>query len=326
MDIKATTRRALCCLALVTAMAPAAAQIYPGKPVVIVVPFTTGGVLDTLARTIGQELTPALGQSVVIENRTGASGNIGTAAYARAPADGYTIGMGTIATHGINPGLYGDRLPYDPIKDFKPLAMVATQRNVVLVNPALQISNIPQLIAHAKANPGRVTYGSAGNGSSQHMAGQMLMKQAGIKLTHVPYRGSGPALLDLIAGNIDLMFVDMPAAMSHIKSGKVRPIGVTSTDRSSTLPEVPTVAEQGLPGFEVTAWFGVLAPAQTPQPIADRLSGEILKIMAKPSVIEKMRNLGADPVAVPPAQFSQHIAREIARWTSVVNELHVKLD
>ena len=326
MNIQATACRFLCGVAIAAAVVPAAAQDYPSKPIVIVVPFTTGGVLDTLARTIGQELTPALGQSVVIDNRTGACGNIGTAAYARAPADGYTIGMGTIATHGINPSLYGDRLPYDPIKDFKPLAMVATQRNVVLVNPALPIGNVQQLIAHAKAHPGRVAYGSAGNGSSQHMAGQMLMRQTGIKLTHVPYRGSGPALMDLIAGNIDLMFVDMPAAMPHIQSGKVRPIGVTSLDRSSALPDVPTVAEQGVPGFEVTAWFGVLAPAQTPQPIVDRLSGEILKIMARPAVIQKMKSLGTDPVAVPPAQFGQHIAREIDRWTAVVNELNVKLD
>src|SRR5690606_31807629 len=185
-------------------------------------------------------------------------------------------------------------------------------------------TNVQQLIAHAKANPGRVSYGSAGNGSSQHMAGQMLMQQAGIELTHVPYRGSGPALIDLIAGNIDLMFVDMPAAMAHMKAGKVRAIGVTSLKRSPALPDVPTVAEQGLPGFEVIAWFGVLAPAQTPQPIADRLSSEILKVMAKPQVIEKMQGLGTDPVAVPAAAFGAHIDKEIARWTSMVRDVNAR--
>lgn len=318
--------RAAGALALFAFVLPALAATYPDKPIRVIVPFTTGGVLDTLARTIGHELGPILGQAIVVENRTGASGNIGTVAYARAPADGYTIGMGTIATHGINPSLYGDRLPYDPIKDFTPLAMVATQRNVVLVNPLRPIQNMQQLIAHAKANPGRLSYGSAGSGSSQHMAGQMLMQQAGIQITHVPYRGSGPALIDLISGHIDLMFVDMPAAMPHLQAGKVRAIGVTSLTRSSALPDVPTVAEQGVPGFEVMAWFGVLAPAHTPQPVVDRLSSEILQIMARPHVIEKMRSLGADPVAVPAAEFGKHIQTEIARWATVVRDLNVKLD
>lgn len=324
--IRHTLRRAAGALALIALALPAAAATYPDKPIRLIVPFTTGGVLDTLARTIGHELGPILGQAIVVENRTGASGNIGTVAYARAPADGYTIGMGTIATHGINPSLYGERLPYDPLKDFTPLAMVATQRNVVLVNPLLPIHNVQQLIAHAKANPGRVSYGSAGNGSSQHMAGQMLMQQTGITITHVPYRGSGPALIDLISGNIDLMFVDMPAAMPHIQAGKVRAIGVTSLSRSSALPDVPTVAEQGVPGFEVTAWFGVLAPAHTPQAIVDRLSSEILQIMAKPHVIDKMRSLGTDPVAVPAAAFGRHIQAEITRWAAVVRDLNVKVD
>ena len=302
----------------------ASAQNAPSRPLHLIVPFTTGGVLDTLARTIGQEITNETQQTVVVENRTGASGNIGTEALARATPDGHTLGMGTIATFGINPGLYGKRLPYDPIKDFAPVAMVATQRNVVLVNPSLPVRSIPELIAYAKANP--VNYGSAGNGSSQHMAGQMFMKQAGVKLTHVPYRGSGPALADLMGGSIQLMFVDMPAAMQHIRSGRLRPIGVTSLQRSPALPEVPTVAEQGLPGFEVIAWFGVLAPAKTPQATVDALSRRVLSIMEKPAVRQKMEALGADPVALPPAEFSRHIKAEIDRWSQLVRELNVKLD
>ena len=321
-----TIAKSALALAALTLAGASTAQDFPNKPVRLIVPFTTGGVLDTLARTIAHEIQPALGQPLVVENRTGASGNIGTEAYARATPDGYTIGMGTIATHGINPALYGEQLPYDPVKDFKPLALVATQRNVVLVNPQLPIRNIQELIAYAKTHPGKVSYGSAGNGSSQHMSGQMFMKQAGVRFLHVPYRGSGPALIDLMAGNIQLMFVDMPAAMPHLQAGKVRAIGVTSKDRSSALPDVPTVAEQGLPGFEVIAWFGVFAPAGTPQPVADRLSAEILKVMQKPAVQEKMRSLGADPVAVGPKQFDAFMRKEIASWGELVRELGVKLD
>lgn len=316
--------RTLGTLLLAASASLASAQNPPSRPLHLIVPFTTGGVLDTLARTIAQEITSETQQTVVVENRTGASGNIGTEAIARATPDGHTIGMGTIATFGINPGLYGQRLPYDPIKDFAPVAMVATQRNVVLVNPSLPVRSIPELIAYAKANP--VNYGSAGNGSSQHMAGQMFMKQAGVKLTHVPYRGSGPALADLMGGSIQLMFVDMPAAMQHIRSGRLRPIGVTSLQRSPALPEVPTVAEQGLPGFEVIAWFGVLAPAKTPQATVDALSRRVLSIMEKPAVRQKMEALGADPVALPPAEFSRHIKAEIDRWSQLVRELNVKLD
>ena len=313
-------------LLLALGAASAGAQDYPSRPIHLIVPFTTGGVLDTLARTIGQEITRETQQPVVVENRTGASGNIGTEAIARATPDGYTIGMGTIATHGINPGLYGQRLPYDPVKDFAPVAMVATQRNVVLVNPSLPIRSVQELIAYARANPGKVNYGSAGNGSSQHMSGQMFMKQAGVQITHVPYRGSGPVLADLMAGNIQLMFVDMPASIQHIRSGRLRPIGVTSLQRSPALPDVPTVAEQGLPGFEVIAWFGVFAPAKTPPATVEALSQRVRAIMEKPEVRQKMEGLGADPVALPPAEFQRFIGAEIARWTQLVLDLNVKLD
>jgi tripartite-type tricarboxylate transporter receptor subunit TctC len=308
------------------AQTPTPGQVYPNRPVRLIVPFTTGGVLDTLARTIAQELSRETRQPVVVENRTGASGNIGTELIAKSPADGYVLGMGTIATHGINPGLYGARLPYDPIKDFEPIALVATQRNVVLVNASFPVRSIQELVAYAKSNPGKVSYGSAGNGSSQHMSGQMFMKQADVQFTHVPYRGSGPALVDLLGGNIQLMFVDMPAAMAHIKGGKLRPIGVTSLQRSPALPDVPTVAEQGLPGFEVIAWFGVFAPAGTPQPIVADLSRRVLAIMQMPEVRQKMEGLGADPTAMPPQAFREFIAAEISRWTALVRDLNVKLD
>lgn len=319
------TRRAM---VLAAALLPAAAfaQDYPARPIRLIVPFSPGGVLDTLSRTLAAELHADLKQPVVVENRTGASGNIGTELIARAEPDGYTLGMGTIATHGINPALYGARLPYDPLKDFAPIALAATQRNVVLVNPALPVHSVQELVAYAKAHPGQLSYGSAGNGSSQHMSGQMFMKQAGVKLTHVPYRGSSPAITDLLAGNIQLMFVDLPAAIGHIRAGKLRPIGVTSLQRSTALPDVPTVAEQGLPGFQVTAWFGMFAPARTPQPIVDDLSRRVLAIMQRPHVRAKLEGLGADPVAMGPAEFRRFMVAELDRWAALVRDLDVKLD
>lgn len=313
-------------LAATTWPAAVVAQDYPTRPIKLIVPFSPGGVLDTLSRTIAAELHADLGQPVVVENRTGASGNIGTELIARAEPDGYTLGMGTISTHGINPALYGARLPYDPLKDFAPIALAATQRNVVLVNPSLPIRSIPELVAYAKSRPGELAYGSAGNGSSQHMSGQMFMQQAGVKLTHVPYRGSSPALADLLAGNIHLMFVDLPASVGHIRAGKLRPIGVTSLQRSPALPEVPTVAEQGLPGFQVIAWFGMFAPARTPQPLVDDLSRRVLAIMQRPHVRVKLEGLGADPVAVGPEEFRRFMTAEIGRWGALVRELGVRLD
>jgi len=323
-------KRLMAAAVLTALVVPAGAQGpapgWPNRPVRLIVPFTPGGVLDTLARTIGQELHTDLKQPVVVENRSGASGNIGTELIARSEPDGYTIGMGTIATHGINPALYGTRLPYDPVKDFAPIALVATQRNVVVVNPDLPVRNVQELIAYARANEGKVSYGSAGNGSSQHMSGQLFIKQAGVKLAHIPYRGSGPALADLLAGNIQLMFVDMPAAIGHIRSGKLRPIGVTSLQRSPALPDVPTVAEQGLPGFQVTAWFGVFAPARTPQPVVAELSRRIGDIMQRPHVRTKLEGLGADPTALPPAEFHRFMVGELDRWNTVVRDLQVRLD
>lgn len=322
------TRRGASALLLASALAPglARAQEWPARPIKLIVPFAPGGVLDTLSRTLAAELHADLKQPVLVENRTGASGNIGTDFIARAEPDGYTLGMGTIATHGINPALYGARLPYDPLKDFIPIALAATQRNVLLVNPQLPVRNVQELVAYAKANPNRLSFGSAGNGSSQHMSGEMFKKQAGVKLTHVPYRGSAPAISDLLAGNIQLMFVDMPAAIGHIRAGKLRPIGVTSLDRSAALPDVPTVAEQGLPGFQVIAWFGMFAPARTPAPIAAALSQRVLAIMQRPHVRSKLEGLGADPVAKGPAEFRSFMTAELDRWAALVRELDVRLD
>lgn len=316
---KAVFRSLIVAVAMSTSVA-FAQDDFPNKQIRLIVPFTTGGVLDTLARTMAHELGEKYGQSVVVENRTGASGNIGTDLLARAQADGYTIGMGTIATHGINPALYGDKLPYDPINDFAPLAWLAEQMNVVLVSNDLPVENIEQLIAYGKKNPGKLAYGSAGNGSSQHLSGQMFKVQTGIDLLHIPYRGSVPALSDLVAGEVQLMFVDIPAALPFIQSGKVRPIAVTGQRRSPILPEIGTVAEQGVDGFEVRAWFGVFAPADTPASIAGKLSTDILEVMKQPHVVEKLKGLGIDPRTEGADVFRDFVKAEIERWDEIVKQ------
>lgn len=308
--------------------APAAASTgtYPDKPIHLLVAFSTGGVLDTLARTMASELSARYGQSIVVENRTGASGNIGTDLLARAKPDGYTIGMGTIATHGINPALYGERLPYDPVKGFTPLALLAEQTNIVLVNNDLPVTSIPTLIEYLRANPGKVAYGSAGNGSSQHLSGQLFKLAAGVELLHVPYRGSVPALTDLVSGQVQLMFVDVPAALPFIKSGKVRPIAVTAAHRSSAFPDLPTVAEQGLEGFNVRAWFGVLAPADTPAPIAEKLSADMIAAVQQPAIRERLEALGMDIKTLDGPAFGQFIQDEIARWDEIVKRSGTRLE
>ncbi len=298
----------------------AQAEDYPQSTIRLIVPFTTGGVLDTLARTMAHELEKEFGQSVVVENRTGASGNIGTEALARSKPDGYTLGMGTIATHGINPALYGDQLPYDAVNDFIPLAWLAEQMNVVVVTNDLPVNNIQELVEYGRKNPGALAYGSAGNGSSQHLSGQLFKVKTGIDLLHVPYRGSVPALTDLVAGNIQLMFVDIPAALPFIQSGKVRPIAVTGETRSPVFPDLPTVMEQGVDEFNVRAWFGVFAPAGTPDEITQKLTDTILELMKKPEVQNRLAGLGIDPKTEGQEVFAQFIKDELARWDEIVRE------
>ncbi len=296
----------------------AQADDFPSRPMRLIVPFPTGGVLDTLARTMAGELEKEFGQSVVVENRTGASGNIGTEALARSRPDGYTIGMGTIATHGINPALYREQLPYDPVNGFVPLAWLAEQMNVVVVTNNLPVNNIQELIEYGKKNPGRLAYGSAGNGSSQHLSGQLFKVKTGTDLLHVPYRGSVAALTDLVAGDVQVMFVDIPAALPFIRSGKIRPIAVTGSSRSPVFPDLPTVQEQGVPDFTVRAWFGVFAPAGTPKEVADKLTEAILRRMQQPEVKARLEGLGIDPKAEGQEVFAQFIKDEIARWDEIV--------
>ena len=303
------------------ALAPlsAHAQAYPAKAITIIVPFSAGGATDILARVVGQYMAKDLGQPVIVDNRAGAGGNIGTQAVARATPDGYTLLMGTVGTHAINQSLY-DKLPFDPIKDFTPLTRVALVPNLLVANPAQPFKTVKDMLAYAKANPGKVTFGSSGSGSSIHLSGELFKHMAGVDIQHVAYRGSAPAVNDLLGNHIAVMFDNMPSAIGHVKSGKLRPIAVTTPKRSPALPDVPTIAEAGVPGYEATSWFGLLAPAKTPAPIVAKLNASILKALADPDVKKKLMEQGAEPHPESPEQFAQFIASETAKWGKIVKQ------
>jgi tripartite-type tricarboxylate transporter receptor subunit TctC len=268
---------------------------------------------------IGQALNKELGQPVVVENRAGAGGNIGAQLAARAPADGYTLFMGTVGTHAINQSLYR-KLPFDPIKDFAPLTRVAMVPNLLVANPGKPYKNVKELIAYAKANPGKVNFGSSGSGSSIHLSGELFKALAKVDMVHVPYKGSAPAVAELLAGQIDIMFDNMPSAIQHVRAGKLRPLAVTTAKRSPELPNVPTIAEAGVPGYEATSWFGMFAPAGTPATVVTRLNTALVKVLADPEVKKKLAEQGAQPYSEKPEQFAAFIRGETAKWSKVVQE------
>ncbi len=303
----------------------AAAQAYPAKPVTIVVPFAPGGTTDILARIVGQGLTTELGQSFVVDNRAGAGGNIGASLAAKAPADGYTLFMGTVGTHAINQALY-KKMPFDPVKDFAPLSRVATVPNLLVAHPSQPYKTVKELIAYAKANPGQVTYGSPGSGASPHVSGELFKSMTGTDLLHVPYKGSAPAMTDLLGGQISIMFDNMPSAIQHVRSGKLRPIAVTTAQRSPELPDVPTIAEAGVPGYEAMSWFGMFAPAATSQLVLDKLNAALVKVLNQPDVKKKIAEQGGDVVAETPAQFAAFIKSESAKWGKVVKDSGATVD
>jgi len=303
---------------------------WPTRPVRIVVPFAPGGTTDILARLLAPELSKVFGQQFIVDNRGGAGGNIGADHVAKSTGDGYTLLMGTVGTHGINKSLYA-RLPYDPQKDFAPITLVAGVPNVMVMNTAtaqrLGINSVQDFIRYAKANPGKLNMASSGNGTSIHLAGELFKAKTGIFMTHIPYRGSAPAVRDLLAGTMDVMFDNLPSAMPHIQAGTLKAFAVTSAVRSQTLPDLPTVAEAAnLPDFEASSWFGLLAPAGTPPDIVNRLHEETAKALKSAEITSRLGGLGAIPGGTTPAEFTRQIATEIAKWAPVVQASGARVD
>ena len=318
------------CTALALPCAATAQTAWPVKAVRIVVPFAPGGTTDILARVLAPELSKALGQPFVVDNKGGAGGNIGAELVAKSPADGYTLLMGTVGTHGINKSLYS-KLPYDPQKDFAPITLVAGVPNVMVMNARraqeLGISSVPDFVRYARAHPGQLNMASSGNGTSIHLAGELFKSRTGIFMTHIPYRGSGPAMKDLIGGQMDVMFDNLPSAMPHIQSGSLKAFAVTSGVRSAALPDLPTVADAAqLPGFEASSWFGLLAPAGTPPDIVNRLQQETARALALPGVKERLLAQGAIPSGNTPQEFGRLIDAEIGKWAVVVKASGARVD
>jgi tripartite-type tricarboxylate transporter receptor subunit TctC len=313
-------------IALGAVSAPALGQDgWPSKPITYVVPFAPGGNTDTLARIIAQKLSTSLGQPVVVENKPGAGGNIGSDYVAKSKPDGYTILGGTISSHAINPSVY-PKMPYDAVKSFEPVIMIGSGPLVLATGVNTPYKSVQDVIAAAKAKPGTISFASAGNGTSPHLAGELFKIATSIDLTHVPYKGSGPALTDVVAGNVPLIFDTMLVLGGQVKAGKVRPLAVASSKRVASLPNVPTFAEVGVPGFEVSSWQAVFAPAGTPKPIVQRLNAEIAKALKTPDVVARLEELGIDPSAGSPEQLGDYQRAEIAKWAQVVRTANIKPD
>jgi len=302
---------------------------WPTKPVRIVVPFAAGGTTDILARALAPELGKAFGQTFIVDNKPGAGGNLGADAIAKSAPDGYNLLMGTVGTHAINAALY-PKMPFDPVRDFTPVSLVAGVPNVLVMNPAKaeanHINSVADLIRYAKANPGKLNMASSGNGTSIHLSGELFKSMTGTFMLHFPYRGSGPALLDLIGGTMDLMFDNLPSALPQIKAGKLKALAVTSATRSAAVPDLPTIAEAGVKGFEASSWFGLLAPAGTPADIVNRIQQETAKALQSPALKERLLSQGAIPSGNTPAEFTKFIAAETAKWAQVVKTSGAKVD
>src|SRR5580765_6143162 len=299
------------------AISAAHAEVYPAKPIRMIVAYPPGGGTDIVGRTIAQKLGETLGQSVVVENRGGASGNIGPEIAARAAPDGYTVLMGNVAPNAINVSLFKN-LPFDPVADFAPVSLVASTPNILVVHPSTPARTVKEVVALARSRPGTLNFASAGVGSSSHLAGELFRILAGADIVHVPYKGAGPAMVDVLSGQVQLYFATLPAALPHVKSGKLAAVAVTSARRSPALPDLPTVAESGVPGYEASTWYGVLAPARAPAGAVERLHGDIVRILAQPEFRERLQAQGFDPVGSSPEEFRAFIRSEIAKWGKVV--------
>jgi tripartite-type tricarboxylate transporter receptor subunit TctC len=315
----------LTCIAVVGPGPSRAQDPYPAKPVRLVVPFPPGGGADNIARIIMPAAMQALGQQIVIENRPGAGGNVGAEAVAKSAPDGYTVLYGTNGTHGINHGLYA-RTGFDPIKDFAPIGRLTRIAAVLVVHRSVPASSVKDLIAHLKANPGKVTFASAGNGTTSHIAGEIFKSATGVDIVHVPYKGNGPATIDLISGQVSMMIDVMPSAYPHAKAGKIRALAVTSLAPVPGAPELPTMDAAGVPGFDVTAWDGLFAPAGTPRAAIDRLNDAFRRALADPQVSERLIGRGAEPIPGPPEALAKHVAAELPKWADAVKRSGAKVD
>jgi tripartite-type tricarboxylate transporter receptor subunit TctC len=300
----------------------AQSQPYPNKPIKIISPFATGGIADTFSRVVGQGLSESLGQPVVVENKTGGGGNIGADFVAKAPADGYTLVMGNIGSHAVNPYLMKN-MPYDPLKDFEPVAYVLDAEGLLVVNPTIPVKNVTELIAYVKARPGQVSYGSGGMGTTSHLAGELFKSLAKVDMTHIPYKGNAPAITDLIGGQTQVMFATMPTVLPYVKTDKLKALAVIGSSRASSLPDVPTVAET-LPGFDVSNWIGIFAPAGTPKPIISKLNAEIIKIMQQPAVQKRLETEGAKFKPMTPEAFGAFQKNEALKWAKTIKDSGIK--
>src|SRR5829696_9215659 len=325
-QIAAALAGALSCLAAVAADAASPADNYPSRIVKMIVPFPAGGTTDIFARHIGDRLAKALGHNFVIDNRGGAGGNIGSDAVAKADPDGYTLLIGTVGTHAINHSLYA-RMPYDALKDFALVAFAAGVPNVLVVNPKnVKATTVQELIAEAKSAPKKLNFASSGNGTSIHLSGEMFKQMTGVDIVHVPYRGSAPAVNDLIAGQVDLMFDNLPSSIQQVRSGNLRAIAVTSSKRSPAIPDKPTLAEAGLPGFEASSWFALFAPKSTPSEITSKLNQEVRKALETPELQKRFADLGGEIQPMSPDELMAYVKAEHAKWAKVVKASGAKVD
>jgi len=304
---------------------PAFAQVYPSKPIRLIVPFAAGGGNDNVARLVGKRLADGLGQPVLVDNRPGAGGVVGAELAAKSAPDGYTLFLGGVGSHAINPNLH-DKLPYDPIRDFSPVALLAQAPLILVVHPSVPAGNIAEFVAYARARPGRLNFASNGNGSSSQLAAVMFGSMAGADMVHVPYKGLAPALSDLLSGQVQLMFSSVVAILPHIKAGKLRGLAVTGAKRLASMPELPTIAESGLPRYEASSWYGILAPAGTPRDIVVRLNAELAKALEQPEVRSSLLAEGAEPVGGSPEQFAAHIRAEKERLGKIIRDAHIRLE
>ncbi len=323
--MKVIARLVFLALSLTCAEIAFAAEAYPSRPLRLVVPFPPGGGTDIMGRLVAAHLTDKLGVQTVVDNRGGAGGILGTELAARANADGHTLLIGSVSTISINPSLY-PKLPFDTVKDFAPVSLIASTPSVLVVTANLAARSVKDLIAMAKAKPGQINFGSAGSGTSHHLGGELFRLRAGIDIVHVPYKGTAPAITDLISGQVSMMIANMPSVLPMVKAGRLRAIAVTSLSRSSFMPELATVAEAGLPGFEVVVWYGVLAPAATPRPIIARLNGYLTQMATLPEVKERLAGQGAEAISSTPEAFAHKIREDIAIWAKVVQVSGARAD